>query len=213
MVLTFLIAAAAVAAAAAPEGASQIRLRGAGATFPNPLYQRWVQQYERVRPGVRIGYQSIGSGGGIKAIIARDVDFAGTDTPLNATERDAAGDVLHIPTTAGATVIAYNLPNLKGELRLTGQLIAAIYLGDITRWNDERIREVNPDRNLPDLDITPTWRTDGSATTFVFTNYLCTQSEEWKQKVGAGKSVEFPVGQGGKGGVAPVVQQTPGALG
>ena len=214
MVLAFLLATT-VAAAPAPEGANPIRLRGAGATFPNPLYQRWIQQYARFRPGVRVDYQSIGSGGGIKGLISRELDFAGIDAPLNPREREAAGDVLYIPTTALATVVAYNLPDLKGELRLTGPLIAAIYLGDVTRWNDERIREVNSHTDLPDLEITPTFRTDGSGTTFVFTNYLCTQSDEWKREVGAGKTVKWPVGQGGKGGEGPTawIQQTPGALG
>ena len=192
------------------------RLQGAGATFPNPIYQRWVNEYEKSHPGVAIDYQSIGSGGGIKGLLGKTIDFAGSDAPMSAKEMQSAGaPVVHIPTVAGAVVPAYNLPGLQGELKLTGEVIAEIYMGKITSWNDPKIAALNEGAKLPGMQITPAWRTDGSGTTFVFTNYLATQSPDFKGSVGAGKSVEWPTGQGGKGseGVTAIVQQTPGALG
>jgi phosphate transport system substrate-binding protein len=195
----------------------QTRLTGAGATFPEPLYQRWIGQYQKTHPDVQINYQGIGSGGGIKAITEKTVDFAGSDAPLSKKEIDALGGadkIVQIPSTAGGVVPAYNLPGVK-ELKISGDVLADIYLGTITRWNDPKIVAMNPGANLPDLSITPAYRTDGSGTTFVFTNYLATQSEAFKGKVGAAKSVQFPKGQGGaqNAGVAAVVQQTPGAIG
>lgn len=195
---------------------AETRLNGAGATFPNPIYQRWVVEYQKSHPDVKIDYQSIGSGGGIKGIIDKTIDFAGSDAPMSKKEQQAAGaPVVHIPTVAGAVVPAYNLPNVKGEVKLTGPMLADIYMGKINNWNDPRLAAINPGLPLPNLPITPVWRTDGSGTNYVFTNYLATQSEEFKGNIGAGKQVRWPIGQGGKGneGVTAVVQQTPGALG
>jgi len=195
---------------------AETRINGAGATFPNPIYQRWVVDYQKAHPDVKIDYQSIGSGGGIKGISDKTIDFAGSDAPMNKKELQAAGaPVVHIPTVAGSVVMAYNLPGFQGEIRLTGQLIADIYVGRIAKWNDAKIGAINAGANLPDLGITPVWRTDGSGTSFVFTNYLVTQSDEFAGSIGAGKQVKWPVGQGGKGndGVTAVVQSTPGAMG
>ena len=195
---------------------AQTRLQGAGATFPNPIYQKWVSEYEKVKPGVQIDYQSIGSGGGIKGLVGKTIDFAGSDAPMTSKEQQLAGaPVVHIPTVAGALVPAYNLPGFSGELKVNGEVLADIFLGKITQWNDEKIAALNEGATLPNEPITPVWRTDGSGSTFVFTNYLATQSAEFKEGVGAGKSVEWPTGQGGKGseGVAAAVQQTPGAVG
>lgn len=199
-----------------PSASAQPRVQGAGATFPNPLYQKWMIAYSKANPPVQFDYQSIGSGGGIKGITDKSVDFAGSDAPMSRREREAAGaPVVHLPMTIGAVVPAYNLPGVTGELRLSGAVIADIYLGTITNWNDKRIAELNPTGALPDMRIVPVYRTDGSGTTFVFTNYLATQSEKYKETIGTGKAVSWPVGQGGKGneGVAAAVQQTVGALG
>ncbi len=193
---------------------AQTRLQGAGATFPNPIYQKWVSEYEKVNPAVQIDYQSIGSGGGIKGITGKTVDFAGSDAPMSKKEIAAAKEpVVHIPTVAGSVVAAYNLPGFSGELKLSGEVLAEIFMGKITTWNDPKIAALNQGVQLPGLAITPVWRTDGSGTTFVFTNYLATQSDEYKESVGAGKSVEWPTGQGGKGneGVTAGVQTTEGA--
>jgi phosphate transport system substrate-binding protein len=193
-----------------------VRLQGAGATFPNPIYQRWVSAFQKQRPDVRIDYQSIGSGGGIKGILGKTVDFAGSDAPMSAKEQTSAGaPIVHIPAVAGSVVPAYNLPAFKGDLKLSGDVLAQIFMGHVTRWNDPKIAELNPGSPLPATPITPAWRTDGSGTTFVFTSYLATQSEDYKAAVGVGKSVDWPAGQGGKGneGVAAIVQQTPGGLG
>jgi len=193
----------------------EIRLQGAGATFPNPIYQRWVTEYEKMHPDIKIDYQSIGSGGGIKFLTDRTVDFAGSDAPMNRKEQEAtAAPVLQIPSIAGGVAVAYNLPAFNGELKLTGPVVAEIFLGKIAKWNDAKIAAINPDTSLPDLAITPVFRTDGSGTNFVFTNYLGTQSDEFLENVGVGKQVKWPVGQGGKGseGVTAVVQRTPGAI-
>jgi phosphate transport system substrate-binding protein len=195
---------------------AETRLQGAGATFPNPIYQRWVAEYQKANPDVKIDYQSNGSGGGIKGITEKTVDFAGSDAPMSKKEQAAAGgQIVHIPTVAGADVPAYNLPGFNGDLNLDGSVIAEIFMGKITKWNDPKIAALNPGAALPDMRITPAWRTDGSGTTFIFTNYLCTQSEEFKSTIGPGKQVKWPVGQGGKGneGVTQTVQSTPGALG
>lgn len=195
---------------------AETRLQGAGATFPNPIYQRWVTEFEKHNSDVKIDYQSIGSGGGIKGLTEKTIDFAGSDAPMSKKEMDAAGSaVVHLPTVAGAVVPAYNLPGFSGELNLSGETIADIYMGKISKWNDPKIAALNSGANLPDLAITPAWRTDGSGTTFVFTNYIATQSEEFKSTIGAGKQVQFKAGQGGKGneGVTAVVQGTPGAIG
>jgi len=195
---------------------AETRLQGAGATFPNPIYQKWVTEYQKANPDVKIDYQSIGSGGGIKGITEHTIDFAGSDAPMNKKEIEAAKDpVVHIPTVAGAVVMAYNLPGFSGDLKLTGPIVADIFTGKISKWNDAKIAEVNSGASLPDLNITVAYRTDGSGTTFVFSNFLATQSEDFKTSVGASKQVKWPVGQGGKGteGVTAIVQAVPGAIG
>ena len=195
---------------------AEVKLQGAGATFPAPIYKRWVSEYEKVKPEVKIDYQSIGSGGGIKAITEKTVDFGASDAPLSKKELQAAGgNLVHIPTVAGAVVPAYNIPGFQGELKLDGATLADIYLGSIHNWNDPRIAALNPGVSLPGLAITPAYRTDGSGTTYVFTNYLITQSDAFRNKIGAGKQVQWPAGAGGKGneGVTEVVQSVKGALG
>lgn len=204
--------------AASAFGAKDVRLQGSGATFPNPLYQKWVTGYQATHAEVKIDYQSIGSGGGIKDITKKTVHFAGSDAPLSKKELEALGGeskVVQFPTCAGAVVSAYNLPGVTQELKLTGPVLAEIYMGTISKWDDAKITALNPGVKLPSLGITPTARTDGSGTTYVFTNYLATQSEEFRTSVGVGKQVQFPLGQGGKGneGVASIVQQTAGAIG
>ena len=209
-------AAAAVVLGCGVAASAAVRLQGAGATFPNPIYQRWVNEYQKSHPGVAIDYQSIGSGGGIKGITAKTVDFAGSDAPLTEKEKQkAGGEIVHIPTVAGSVVPAYNLPGFQGELKLTGEILADVFMGKVRTWNDPRIAQLNEGANLPNTPITPAWRTDGSGTTFVWTSYLATQSDAFKETVGAAKQVEWPEGQGGKGneGVAAIVQSTPGALG
>lgn len=195
---------------------ADVRLQGSGATFPNPIYQRWVTEYGKAHPDVKIDYQSIGSGGGIKAITEKTVDFAGSDAPMSKSELQKTGSpMVHIPTVAGAVVLAYNLPGLSGELQLSGQVVAEIFMGKITKWNDPKIATLNPGVTLPATAIVPVYRTDGSGTTFVFTNYLGTQSEDFKGSVGTGKQVSWPAGQGGKGneGVSAGIMQTAGAVG
>lgn len=216
-----LVAAAALIltpAAAVPARAADVQLQGAGATFPAPYYQRLVTEYQTQQPGCRIDYQSIGSGGGIKNITERTVDFGASDAPMNKKEVAAVGGedkVVQIPTCAGAVVIAYNVPGFTADLKLDGPTVAEIFLGKITKWNDPKIAALNEGAQLPDLAITSAHRTDGSGTNYVFTSFLATQSEEFKEKVGAAKQVEWPGGQGGKGneGVTQVVQQTKGAIG
>jgi phosphate transport system substrate-binding protein len=195
---------------------AETRLQGAGATFPNPIYQKWVTEYQKANPDVKIDYQSIGSGGGIKGITEHTIDFAGSDAPMNKKEKEAAKDpIVHIPTVAGAVVPAYNLPGFTGDLKLTGPVLTDIFSGKITKWNDPKIVEANSGASLPNMDITVAYRTDGSGTTFVFSSYLATQSEEFKSTIGASKQVKWPVGQGGKGndGVTAIVQAVPGAIG
>ena len=209
-------AVAAVVLGACGMAAAAVRLQGAGATFPNPIYQKWVSEYQKRNANVQIDYQSIGSGGGIKGITQKTVDFAGSDAPLSKKEAGAINaPMVHIPTVAGSVVPAYNLPGFNGELKLSGPVLAEIFMGKISSWSDPKIAALNQGAQLPDTPITPAWRTDGSGTTFVFTSYLSTQSPEYKESVGAGKSVDWPAGQGGKGneGVAAIVSSTPGALG
>lgn len=201
----------------AKEGATQqaVTLNGAGATFPYPVYSKWVSEYEKVNPNVKINYQSIGSGGGIKQISARTVDFGASDAPLTDEQlAGAPGKLLHIPTVLGADVVTWNLEGVN-ELKLTPDVVADIFLGKIKKWNDKRLTDLNPGAKLPDLDITVAHRSDGSGTTYVFSDYLSKVSPEWKDKVGKGTSLSWPVGVGGKGneGVTAVVKQTPGAIG
>lgn len=190
-------------------------LNGAGATFPFPIYSKWFDAYAKLT-GVRINYQSIGSGGGIKQIIARTVDFGASDAPM-ADEQlaQAPGALLHVPMVLGAVAVVYNLPALPSGLKLTPEAVAGIFLGQITRWNDPEIASANPEAVLPDLLIPVVHRSDGSGTTNIFTDYLSTVSPTWKDKVGQGTAVRWPVGIGGKGneGVAGQVKQTPGSIG
>jgi phosphate transport system substrate-binding protein len=194
-----------------------IKLTGAGATFPFPLYSKWMDEYNKLKPNVRINYQSIGSGGGIRQVIAGTVDFGASDTPMTEDEeRLAPHKLLHLPVTLGAIAVAYNVPGLeKGSLKLTGETLAAIFLGKITTWNDERLGALNPGVSLPASTIRVVARSDGSGTTGVFTDYLAAVSPEWKSVVGQGKSVSWPVGVAAKGneGVAGSVRSTPGAIG
>jgi phosphate transport system substrate-binding protein len=209
-----------VGSASGAATAGDVRITGAGATFPAPLYKKWVVEFEKAPEGhgAKIDYNSIGSGGGIKAITDKTVAFGASDAPLSKKELDGMGGaekVVQIPSCAGGVVPAYNLPDVKGELKFTGEVLARIFQGKVSKWSDKAIADLNPGVKLPDLAITPAYRTDGSGTTFVWTNYLATQSEEFKSTIGMGKQVQWPVGQGGKGneGVAAVVQQTPGAIG
>ncbi len=187
---------------------------GAGATFPAPIYGKWAEAYAKAT-GNRINYQSIGSGGGIKQINAKTVDFGASDMPLKPEVLEKDG-LMQFPMVIGGEVLAINVPGIKsGEMRLTGPLVADIYLGKITKWNDPALVALNPKLALPDLPIAVVRRSDGSGTTFVFTNYLSKVSAEWKQKVGEGTAVQWPVGMGGKGneGVAAFVQSRPGTIG
>jgi len=196
--------------------AEPLMVNGAGATFPYPLYSKWFFEYSNNNPGVKFNYQSIGSGGGIKQIIAGTVDFGATDAPMTEEELGKlSGPILHIPTAIGAVVIVYNLDGVDSGLKLTPDVLAGIFLGKITRWNDPQIAELNKTVTLPNADIVVAHRSDGSGTTDIFTNYLTTVNREWRAKVGRGKSVNWPVGLGGKGneGVAGVVKQTPDAIG
>ncbi len=190
------------------------QLNGAGATFPAPLYQKWFQEYHDQK-GVEINYQPIGSGGGIKDITAHAVDFGASDAPMNAAELAAAPGILHIPTVAGPVCIAYNVPGVGPGIRLTGPVIADIFLGRITKWNDPAITRLNPGTKFPGLSISTAHRSDGSGTTNIITTYLSEVSPEWKDQVGAGKSVHWPVGLGGKGnqGVAQLIKRDEGGIG
>lgn len=192
---------------------SQTEITGAGATFPYPLYSKMFDEYYKIY-GVKVNYQSIGSGGGIRQLKSKTVDFGASDAFLSDEQlKEFDDEILHIPICLGAVVITYNLP-LK-DIKFTPDIIADIYLGKIKEWNDKRIKEINKELNLPDLDITVVRRSDGSGTTFVFTDYLSKVSNEWKEKVGCGTSVNWPVGVGGKGneGVSGLVKQIPGAIG
>ncbi len=218
MVGIFKKAAVAVIALGCGVAMGQTRIQGAGATFPEPLYKKWVADYQKAHNDIQIDYQGIGSGGGIKGITDKTVDFAGSDAPMNKKEIDKAGgadNLVQVPSVAGGVVPAYNLPGVQGELKFSGEVLADIYLGKITNWNDPKIAALNDGMALPDTTITAVHRTDGSGTTYVFTNYLATQSDAFRNNVGAGKAVEWPGGIGGKGnpGVTAAVQSTPGAIG
>ncbi|MEX2178469.1 MAG: phosphate ABC transporter substrate-binding protein PstS [Gemmatimonadaceae bacterium] len=201
---------------AARSTTSGVDLTGAGATFPQPIYFKWMSDYATLT-GVQINYQSIGSGGGVRQIMEQTVDFGATDGPMSDDElgRAKGGPIMHFPTVLGAVVLAYNVPGVTQTIRLTGQAIAEIYLGKITRWNDPRIATLNPGVRLPASDILVVYRSDGSGTTYVFTDYLAAVSPEWSTVVGRGKEVRWPTGIGGKGneGVAGQVKQTPGSIG
>jgi len=194
---------------------AQSLMNGAGATFPYPIYSKWFDEYAKVEPGIRFNYQSIGSGGGIRQITERTVDFGATDGPMTDEQlKKAPGELLHIPTVLGAVVATYNLPG-NPKLKFTPDVLADIFLGKITKWNDDRIRAVNAGASLPNQPILVVHRSDGSGTTYIWVDYLCKISPEWDKLVGRGTSVKWPVGLGGKGneGVAGQVKNTPGALG
>ncbi len=191
-----------------------VMLTGAGATFPFPLYSKWFSTYSQSNQ-VRVNYQSIGSGGGIRQLTEGTVDFGASDAPMNEEELERAPGTLHFPTVAGAVAVIYNVPGLQQPLRLDGEVLGGIFLGTIARWNDARIAALNPGVQLPARDILVVHRTDGSGTTYVFTDYLTSASAPWSSRVGTGKSVRWPTGLGGKGneGVAGQVRQTEGSIG
>jgi len=194
---------------------SQTTLNGAGATFPYPMYSKWFSQYHKDHPDVQINYQSIGSGGGIRQVLAGTVDFGASDGPMTDEQlAQSKTKILHVPTVLGADVPAYNL-NVAGDLKFTPEALAGIFLGKITTWNDPALAKVNPTVKLPSDPIIVVHRSDGSGTTFIWTDYLSKVSPEWKSQVGTGTSVKWPVGLGGKGneGVAGMLRQMPGSIG
>ncbi len=195
---------------------AQTNLNGAGATFPYPIYSKWFSEFHNAHPDVQINYQSIGSGGGIRQLQSGTVDFGASDMPLNDGQLKEMGKpIIQLPTVLGSVVPAYNVPGVSGEIKFTPEALAGVYLGTITKWNDKALTSANPGVNLPNQDIVVVHRSDGSGTTFVWTDYLSKISSEWKSKVGSNTSVKWPVGLGGKGneGVAGVVRQQPGAIG
>jgi phosphate transport system substrate-binding protein len=203
-------------AAQAGAASGGVALTGAGATFPQPLYKEWFAKYAE-KTGVKINYQSIGSGGGIKQLSEGTVDFGATDSPMTDEEMAKAkgGPVMHIPTVLGAVVVVYNDPNISQSLKLTGPVLGDIFLGRIKKWNDPRIAQLNAGVSLPNTDILPVRRSDGSGTTYIFTDYLSKVSPSWAQGPGRGKEVSWPAGMGAKGneGVAGMVKPTPGSIG
>jgi phosphate transport system substrate-binding protein len=196
---------------------AQTTLNGAGATFPNPIYQKWFSEYHKSHPDVQFNYQSIGSGGGIRQLLAGTVDFGATDGPMSDEQlAQAKTKILHVPTVLGAVVPAYNVPGVTGEIKFTPQALAGIFLGKITNWNDKAISSANPDINFPkDQPIIVMHRSDGSGTTYIFTDYLSKVSPDWQNGPGKGASIKWPVGVGGKGNeqVAGMVRQMPGGIG
>ena len=205
-----------IGAIACGNNGDSVSLQGAGATFPNPLYQKWLSEYEKLQPKVKIDYQSIGSGGGIKQLKEQTIDFGASDAPMKDDDlKSAPGEILHVPTVLGAVVITYNLQGISEPLRFSPEVIADIFLGKIGKWNDPKLVADNPGIKLPAVDITVVHRSDGSGTTAVFTDYLSKVSSEWKEKVGAGISPNWPTGIGGKGneGVTGQVKNTPNTIG
>ena len=195
---------------------NKVTINGAGATFPFPLIDTWRVEYKKIHPDVNINYQSIGSGGGIKQFTAKTVDFGATDAPLSKNESQQAKGAVHIPETIGSVVAAYNIPSIPDKgLKLTGEVLADIFLGKITKWNDPKIQALNKDKTLPADDIVVVHRSDGSGTTFVFTDYLSSVSQAWKDQLGKGKSVQWPVGIGAPGneGVANAIKGSPNTIG
>ena len=195
--------------------AQAVQLSGAGATFPAPLYQRWAVEYNKLHPDVQVNYQSVGSGAGVKQFTAGTVDFGASDAAMNDKEIEkVAKGVVMIPATAGIEVFAYNLPGVA-DIKLSREAFVGIYLGTVTKWNDELIKKDNAGVDLPDLPINVAYRSDGSGTTYVFTQHLSAVSKDFADQVGTDKSVTFPVGVGGKGneGVTALIKQTPGTIG
>ena len=194
----------------------QTTLNGAGATFPNPMYQKWFSEYHKAHPDIQFNYQSIGSGGGIRQVLAQTVDFGASDGPMTDQQlAEAKTKILHIPTVLGAVVPAYNIPGVNTELKFTPEALAGIFLGKITSWNDPAIAKANPGVNLPNQTIIVVHRSDGSGTSFIWTDYLSKVSPEWKSRVGSDTSVKWPIGMGGKGneGVSGMVHQLAGSIG
>jgi phosphate transport system substrate-binding protein len=211
-----LLVIAALAAATLPVYAQKVQINGAGATFPYPIYSKWFDEYHKAHPNAEINYASIGSGGGIRQLAAGTVFFGASDGPMTNDQIFAAGaKIIHLPTVLGGVVPVYEIPGVTGELRFTGKVLADIFLGKITKWNDPAIRSINPGVSLPNLDITVVHRSDGSGTSYIWCDYLSKVSPDYKKTVGVATSVNWPVGVGGKGneGVAGLVKQTPGALG
>ncbi|HET7790641.1 MAG TPA: phosphate ABC transporter substrate-binding protein PstS [Gemmatimonadales bacterium] len=210
-----LIALAALGGLALPAGA-QVTLNGAGASFPAIIYQDWILSYNNAHADVQLNYQSIGSGGGIRQFSDGTVDFGASDAPMTDSAIAAiGGNVVHIPTVMGAVLPTYNIPGVTATLKFTPDVLADIFLGKITKWNDARLTTINSGVTLPDQDVVVVHRSDGSGTSFIFTDYLSKVSPDWRSKVGKGTSVNWPVGLGGKGneGVSATVKQTPGAIG
>jgi phosphate transport system substrate-binding protein len=209
-----------LAVTASAQSGGTVLLNAAGATFPYPMYSKWFDVYHQQHPNIQINYQSIGSGGGIRQVLAGTVDFGASDGPMTDDQikefKEKRGvDILHFPTVLGADVPSYNIPGVTGELNFTQKAIAGIFLGTITKWNDPEIANANKGVNLPNADIIVVHRSDGSGTTYIWTDFLSKISDEWKNKVGKGTSVNWPVGLGGKGneGVSGLVKQTPDAIG
>ncbi|MFZ0300100.1 MAG: phosphate ABC transporter substrate-binding protein PstS [Candidatus Sulfotelmatobacter sp.] len=205
---------------AALPAVGQTTLNGAGATFPNPIYSKWFSEYHKLHPNIEVNYQSIGSGGGIRQVTEGTVDFGASDMPMTdgqlaEAETKLKTKVLNIPSVLGAVVPAYNIPGVSGDVKFTPDALAGIFLGKITKWNDKAITGVNPGVNFPDKDIIVVHRSDGSGTTFIWTDYLSKVSADWKSEVGSNTSVKWPVGLGGKGneGVAGLIRQMQGGIG
>jgi phosphate transport system substrate-binding protein len=216
LLASFVLLALACSGSGPSSGGGSTKLQGAGATFPNPLYQKWVSEYGKLHPSVAIDYQSIGSGGGIKQIQAQTIDFGASDAPMSDADLKAApGEIVHIPTVLGAVVVTYNVAAIAQPLRLSPEVTADIFLGKIKKWDDQHIKQDNPGVTLPAADITVVHRAESSGTTYVFTDYLSKVSPEWKEKVGTDKSPKWPVGQGGKGneGVTGQIKQQPNTIG
>jgi len=194
----------------------QTTLNGAGATFPNPIYSKWFSEYNKLHPDVQINYQSIGSGGGIRQVLNGTVDFGASDGPMTDEQlAQSKTKILHVPTVMGAVVPAYNVPGISGEIKFTPEALAGIFLGKITNWSDPALAKVNPGVNFPNQPIIVIYRSDGSGTTFIFSDYLSKVSKDWSNIVGKGTSVKWPIGMGGKGneGVAGQVRQLQGSIG
>src|SRR6202451_4366653 len=213
-VLTVLAVLLAVASFAAAEG--PVLLNAAGATFPYPIYSKWFDLYHTAHSNVQINYQSIGSGGGIRQLLDKTVDFGASDGPMNDDQlKQATVPILHFPTVLGAAIPTYNVPGVQGDLNFTPEALAGIFLGKVTKWNDPAIASANPGVKLPKDDIVVVHRSDGSGTTYIWTDFLSKASSDWKAKVGTNTSVNWPIGLGGKGneGVAGLVKQTPFSIG
>ena len=207
----------AIGATALVAGASaqNMQINGAGATFPAPIYTKWFSEYNKLHPNIQINYQPIGSGAGVRQLTARTVFFGASDQPMTNEQQQAApAKIFHFPTVLGAVVPVYNLPGVNTELKFTGPMLADIYMGKVTKWNDPAIAKANPGVKLPATDITVVHRSDASGTSYIFTDFLAKLSPEWKQKVGVNGNVNWPTGVGGKGseGVTGVVTQTPGSI-